>query len=76
VGDQEFLGFTVPTDPRERRMHYIETEVLATNEDYRQLVVRAFETSEVSEELIAQFEAAFQRKMEERGRTKAVGATA
>jgi hypothetical protein len=71
VDDHRFLGLTVPDDPRERRVHYIETEVLATIEDYRNLVHGVFEASEVSEDLIAQFEAAFQRPVEKRGRPKA-----
>jgi len=68
VEEHRWLGMSVPDDPRERRLHYIETECMAVAEDYRQVVCLSFETSEVREELISLFEAAFQRPVEKRGR--------
>jgi len=37
--EQESLGITVPTDPTERKIHYIETEAVESNQDYSELIL-------------------------------------
>lgn len=63
IEDDRWIGLNVPDDPRERKLYYIETHVLGTTSDYREVVRGVFVASDVSEELISQFEAAFQNSV-------------
>lgn len=59
VEEQEFIGLTVPTEPTERKLHWLETEVLADRNDYMQVIVGVMEASGVPEEVVSQAEATF-----------------
>jgi len=37
--EQESYGIEVPTDPTERKLHYIETEAVESNQDYSELIL-------------------------------------
>lgn len=63
VKEQEYMGITVPDDPTERRMHYLQTEALATREDYEAAVAGVMGASGVPEEVIRQAEDTFRGKV-------------
>lgn len=62
VLDQEELGLTVPKDKRERRMHYIRTEVIGGIRDVLRLSAIANGT-ELSEEAVSLAEASFRHSL-------------
>lgn len=57
--EQEALGITVPADPIERKLHYIQTELLGGKKDIEELLLRSFEISGADEEAVAQARALF-----------------
>lgn len=57
--EHKFVGLDVPTDPLEKRMHYIETEVLGGVADYEALMLGVMRISGVTEEKLSQVEASF-----------------
>lgn len=67
VHEQEYIGITVPTDPLERRMHWLETEALANEADYMAVVSGVMEASGVPEEVVAQAQATFRGEVERKG---------
>jgi len=60
---QEFAGIAIPQDPMEKRMHYLQTEVLGSVADYQAMVVGVMRVSGVPEDLLDQVEASFRRSL-------------
>ena len=60
--DQEELGLTVPKDKRERRVHYIRTEVIGGMRDVLRLTAIA-NGSDLGEEAISLAEASFRHSL-------------
>lgn len=56
------FGILVPTDPIERKLHYIKTEVLVGQEDIVNLVSQIFSVSQVDEEVIQKIQDSFRPK--------------
>lgn len=61
VREQKLLGITIPDDPLERKLHWIETEVIATVDDADRITRGALEASGVPQEALAQAEDTFRR---------------
>lgn len=59
IAEQRFIGLTVPDDPLERKMHWLETEALASANDYAQMLAGVMAASGLSEEVVQQAEATF-----------------
>ena len=59
IREQVMLGIDVPTDPLEKRLHYLETEVIATVADADAIVRGVLEASGVPQEALAQAEDTF-----------------
>lgn len=59
VKDQEYIGVKVPSDPTERRMHWLETEALGTKADYEKMLEGVSRASGMPEEAIAEAAANF-----------------
>lgn len=53
VKQQEFTGIAVPTDPLERRWHWLETELVGGGADVNAIIIGVLAESEVSEEVLA-----------------------
>jgi len=51
IEDQEFLGFEVPEDPRDRKIHYIQTELLTTIHDSNRLIAELMGLNQIAEEV-------------------------
>lgn len=64
---QAYIGLTVPTDPLNRRIHWLETEALATKEDYVALLRGVMGASEVPEEVIRAAENSFRGQVGSNG---------
>lgn len=58
------LGFDVPDDPEERRLYYIENEVLGGKQDYEALMVGVMRASGVAEEALSAAESLFRGQLE------------
>ena len=65
VAEQKLIDpdILVPIDPVERRLHYIETELLVSLDDYERVMLGTMEASGVPEELLQQMEASFRRSL-------------
>jgi hypothetical protein len=63
VKEQEWLGLQVPDDPFERKLHYIETEVIAGVADIEAIMLGVMRESGVPEELLAQMDATFRHQV-------------
>ena len=57
--EQRLMGIDVPTDALEKRLHYLETEVVATAQDADAIVRGVLEASGVPQEALAQAEDTF-----------------
>lgn len=68
IHEHEVMLIKVPTDPVERRLHWIETEVMGGPEDYATVISEVMRASGVPEELLEQIGASFRSTM---GRAKA-----
>lgn len=64
--EQQWLGITVPVEPIERKLHYIETEVISGIADIEAIMVGVMRASGVPEDLLAQMEASFRRSLGKR----------
>ena len=62
IQDQEELGITVPRSPKERRMHYIRTEVIGGMRDVLRLTAIA-QGGDLSEEALSLAEASFRHSL-------------
>lgn len=63
IKEQEFLGIKVPEDANERRLHYAETEVMGSVDDYEGVTLGVMGASGVSEDLLKQMDASFRRSL-------------
>jgi phytoene dehydrogenase-like protein len=63
IKQQEFLGLSVPTDPMERRLHYVQTEVVGTVSDIEQIMLGVMEASSVPQETLAAMRNSFRGQM-------------
>lgn len=59
IAEQQFIGLTVPDNPRERKLYWLETEALASQDDYAQMLAGVMAASGLSEEVVQQAEATF-----------------
>lgn len=59
VQEQEYIGLSVPEEPHERKIYWLETEVLADADDYIRAVEGVMQASGVPEEVIRQAEDSF-----------------
>ncbi len=59
IEEQEFIGLSVPEEPHERKIYWLETEVLANEADYMAAVSGVMEASGVPEEVISEAQASF-----------------
>lgn len=57
--EQELMGIPVPADALDRKLHWLETEIIATVEDANAIVRGALEASGVPQEIIGQAEESF-----------------
>lgn len=57
--EQKLLGIEIPDDPLERKLHWIETEVVATIADAEHITRGALEASGIPQEALAQADATF-----------------
>ena len=62
IQDQEELGITVPRSPKERRIHYIRTEVIGGMRDVLRLTAIA-QGGDLSEEALSLAEASFRHSL-------------
>jgi len=62
--EQESLGITVPTDPTERKIHYIETEAVESNQDYSELILAILAYQGIQQEDRAAAAASFPDQVE------------
>lgn len=76
VAEQSFLGLEVPLEPIERKLHYIETEVIGTPEDIEQIMLGVMEASSVPQATLDGMQAAFRSAMGQSGRNEAGGPAA
>lgn len=72
VKDQEWCGVQVPAEPRERRMHYILTEVIGRPDDLSNIMIGIGRISGVAEEALATAEDSFRAALG-RGEGQATG---
>ena len=72
---QAFAGIVVPQDAMEKRMHYLQTEVLGSVADYQMMVVGVMRVSGVPEDLLSQVESSFRRSLGRDGNRETAGAT-
>lgn len=56
---QEFIGITVPTEPLERKWHWMQTELLATPDEAKHLLMGVLSASGTDEEVISEMEKSF-----------------
>lgn len=68
VQEQEFMGIKVPEHPLERKLHYIQTEILASSEDMVGIMSDIMRLTGVDEEVVKGAEESFRRAVEERRR--------
>lgn len=61
VKEQEYLGIRIPEEPIERKLHYIETEVLGGIGDVEAIMLGVMRASGVPEDLLQQMESTFRR---------------
>lgn len=59
VREQEFMGYTVPTEPLQRKLYWLETEVFSTKEEIEDATTRVLRASGTREEVISAMEASF-----------------
>ena len=64
IEEQEALGVEVPTDPLERKIHYMETEAFTSRDEIKRLTVRLMAMTDVPEEVLAAAERSFRDPME------------
>lgn len=57
--EQAFIGLSVPSDALEKRLYWIETEVLGGASDYQAILLGVLAESGVDENLLTQVEATF-----------------
>lgn len=76
VKEQEFLGIQVPADPMERRLHYVETEVLGTKEDVEAVMLGVMRASGVNEEMVLAMEDSFRHPLGKSEGNETLGADA
>jgi len=62
--EQESLGIEVPTDPTERKIHYIETEAVESNQDYSELILAILAYQGIQQEDRAAAAASFPDQVE------------
>lgn len=61
--EQEAWGVVVPTDPKERRDHYIKTEVLAGKDDIGEILVAIMAATGVAQEAVDTARATFRGEL-------------
>lgn len=64
ASEQSAFGISIPTDSVARRLLWLETEILANEEDRRAAIRGALDASNVSEEALAEIEATFRPALE------------
>lgn len=65
VKEQAYLGIQVPDEPMDRRLHYIETEVIANAADVEAITLGVMEASGVPEEMVRQMAESFRHSLGE-----------
>lgn len=63
VKEQQMMMLQIPTDPLERKLHYLTTEAFVTAEDYERLMAGVMAESGMPEEVLQQAEATFRGDM-------------
>lgn len=78
VDEQVLIGFAVPTEPGERKLHWLQTEVAPTNEDVISIVAGVARHAGIPEEAVTHLESSFrgalgraQRKIDNRTKDSA-----
>lgn len=61
---RDIFGIEVPDDPLELKMHWVETEALATPEDIKLLTIQLMSMTGAPEEVVAAAERSFRRPVE------------
>ena len=61
---EEVFGIEVPDDPIERKIHWVETEALATTDDIKLLIVKLMAMTGAPKEVVAAAERSFRRPVE------------
>lgn len=71
VTEQELIGFTIPTEPSARRLHWLETEVVNNGEDFIQILAGVSRASGIAEEAVSSLESSFRSALGRSQRTTA-----
>lgn len=74
AGDHDFMGMTVPDDPRERQLHFFRSEVLGNIGDLYTILLGIYQASGYDEEVLDAVEASFRTEMGKPGEGPDVGA--
>lgn len=65
--DQVFLGIEVPEEPRAKRLHFLETEALASPEDIMEVITSIMALSGVEQEAIDEAKGLFRSSLQGQG---------
>jgi hypothetical protein len=75
VKEQRSLGIDIPEDPVEKKVHYVQTEILSSFDDVINLLTRVMSLSGLDEEAMATAEASFRSAIRNVTATAAEAAT-
>lgn len=68
IKEHELIGYSVPTDPTERRLHWLKTEVVGGLDDVEAIVLGAMSAGNTSKELLASVEDSFRSHLDQSNR--------
>lgn len=57
--DQRFLDIEIPDDPRDRRLHYLMTEIFLTTDDLTEVLLQILQMTGITEKVMADVRASF-----------------
>lgn len=75
IAQQEYVGIVVPADPMERRVHYVQTEVIGNLNDIEQIMIGVMEASSVPTQALVGMQATFRDTVGKLPGAKAGGST-
>lgn len=61
--EQSLIGFKIPNTPAERKLHWLETEVLSDGNDFIAILAGVSRASGISEEVVSGLEQTFRRAL-------------
>lgn len=63
MAEQRFFGVEIPEEPLERKLHWVQTEILTTPDDFQNCIIAIMEVSGVDDEAIRAARASFRRDL-------------